>query len=623
MCGIGGLWFLNGQPVERSLLDGMAALLSRRGPDGQGIHCDGSLGLAHARLAILDRSEAGCQPMTDAEGRYHITYNGEIYNFLELRTELESFGCRFRSDTDTEVVLAAYAQWGEACQLRFNGVWAFAIWDSLERRLFLSRDRFGVRPLHYRRTPTSFSFASEMKAFLAVDDFAADLDPAVTARAIIDFGAIEGTEDCLFQGVRRLCGGHSLTVEASGRISITRWWNTALHVRRLAGSEDDLTAQFRDLFFDACRIRMRSDVPLATALSGGLDSSAVHAVIAALGRQASTGAERRAPDWQTAFIAGFGNSPYDERSYAEAMVGKAGTIARIREMQASEAAEICDRVFFDTEDIYDILTGPWLIYREMRRNGFAVSLDGHGGDELLAGYHHYYHAALASREPPLDAAELRGTVETMTVPALHGRPALPPLPDKRTVLTVEAAKAAYPNAAAPEELAGWDMMTRMMYGDFHTRVLPSILRNFDRASMAHGVEIRAPFMDWRLVCFCFGLPIRAKIRDGYSKAILRRAIGDLLPDEVRTRKSKMGFVSPTEDWISGPLLPYIMDWVGSRDFLDSPIWDGKAVRTIMEDAVRLGQPHMLRWGWEFINAARIQATFRDWRTRAPSAEMIA
>lgn len=612
MCGIGGLWFFDGRPMKAGVLESMAALLGRRGPDGQGTYRDGGLGLVHSRLAILDPSPAGRQPMTDTGGRYHITYNGEIYNFLELRAELAGLGYRFRSDTDTEVILAAYSQWGEACLLRFNGVWAFAIWDSLDRRLFLSRDRFGVRPLHYRHTGTSFAFASEMKAFLPLDDFTADLDPAVTARAIADFGAVEGTEECLFHGVRRLCGGHSLTVDASGRMRVTRWWNTADHVRRRDGEDDDLVEQFRELFFDACRLRMRSDVPVATALSGGLDSSAVHAVVATLGRQARSAAERCAPDWQTAFIAGFGDSPYDERRYAQAVIDKAGTVGRLHDVDAAEAVAACDRIFFDTEDIYDILTGPWLIYREMRRNGFSVSLDGHGGDELLAGYHHYYHGALASQAPPVDGGELRRTLDGMTVPALHARPAPSPLPDKRSMLKVAPDKAIYPNAAAPGELAGWDSMTRAMYGDFHTRILPSILRNFDRVSMAHGVEIRAPFMDWRLVCFCFGLPIGSKIRDGYSKAILRRALGDLLPQEVVTRTSKMGFVSPIEDWLTGPLLPYILDCASSRDFLESAIWDGPAVRGVLEDAARRSQPHLLRWGWEFINASRVQAIFKSW-----------
>jgi asparagine synthase (glutamine-hydrolysing) len=444
----------------------------------------------------------------------------------------------------------------------------------------------------------------------------------VTARAVMDYGSIEGTEDCLFQGLRRLCGGHCLTVEASGQVHVERWWNTIEHVRAVSDEGDPVQA-FRELFFDACRIRMRSDVPLATALSGGLDSSAVHAVIASLGRRSGAREDRRAPDWQTAFIAGFPDSPYDERTYAHSVIEKVGTRGYVYEIDPLAAVEFADQIFFDAEDVYDILTGPWLIYREMRRNGFSVSLDGHGGDELLAGYHHYYQYALSSREPPLPVSELQATLEPMLVPAVHARPIPSPYPDKRTFLQVAPNAAVYRNAAAPGELAGWDIMRRTMYEDFHTRVLPSILRNFDRTSMAHGVEIRAPFMDWRLVCFCFGLPIRNKVRDGYSKAILRQAIGDLLPDQVTKRKSKMGFVSPIEEWLAGPLLGYMMDCVNSRSFLESPIWHGGNVRTVLERAARRNEPHLLRWGWEFINAARVQATFRERRPRLGEPDMVA
>lgn len=611
MCGISGIWNLDGRPVERRRLTAMNGLLAHRGPDGEGIHCDGSLGLGHTRLSILDLSDAGHQPMSCAGGRYWITYNGEIYNFLELRRELAGLGHRFHSDSDTEVLLAAYVQWGPDCQWRLNGAWAFAIWDSVERRLFLSRDRFGVRPLHYRHDGRSFAFASEMKAFLALDGFVPELDPAVAARAILDPGAVEGTEDCLFRGIRRLVGGHCLTVAADGTVTLRRWWNTAEHIaERTADDEAAQAEALRETFFDACRLRMRSDVPLATALSGGLDSSAVHATVAALGRGATTEA-RRTRAWQTAFVASFPDTAYDERTHAQAVVAAAGTRAVVRPLDPLEALGTADRIFFDTEDIYDILAAPWLLYREMRRNGFTVSMDGHGGDELLAGYHHYYHHALAYAAPPLPAEELRTTVERMTVPEIHGHPASPPCPDRRAFLTAEPGPAVYPNGAAGGELMDRDTMTRNMYADFHKRVLPTILRNFDRCSMAHGVEIRAPFLDWRVVCLCFSLPVRAKVRDGRSKAVLRRAMEGLLPPSILNRTEKMGFVSPLEDWLAGPLRQFLLDGVHSAAFLGSPIWDGLAVRGVVDRGDRRNHKHWLRWGWEFLNACRIEALFRE------------
>lgn len=629
MCGIAGIWNLDGRSLPDRQLVALTRQLRHRGPDGQGAWRDGTLGLSHTRLAILDLSESGHQPMgygAMAGGcRWWITYNGEIYNFIELRRELEAAGHRFRTGTDTEVVLAAYAQWGEDCQTRFNGAWSFAIWDREERKLFLSRDRFGVRPLHYWHDGRCFAFASEMKAFLALDGFSPVLDPGVAARAIVDCTTIEGTQDCLFQGIRRLVGGHCLTVDASGRMILRRWWNTARHIAARPGneSEDAQAEALRELLLDACRLRLRSDVPMASALSGGLDSSVVHAMVARCGRDYA-GAERRPQSWQTAFIASFPGVAWDERSHAEAVVAHSGTRANILDIEPSSALDLTDRLLFDGEDLYDHLAAPWLLYREMSRQGFRVSLDGHGGDELLAGYPHYYRHALAHDVPALPAAELQETLEGMTGGAGSSSPGTPELPGRLAFLNVEPTPAVFPNAAVGEELAGRDSMTRNMYADFHKHVLPTILRNFDRCSMAHGVEIRAPFLDWRVVCLCFALPIRSKVRGGFSKAVLRRAARGLLPEQIVTRRSKVGFASPLEDWLAGPLRPLLLDSLSSRSFLDSPLWQGPAIRDVALTAARQDDRAGLRWTWDFMVVNRVEQIFRQkWteaRSTAPSEE---
>ncbi|MFO7630885.1 MAG: asparagine synthase (glutamine-hydrolyzing), partial [Caldilinea sp.] len=299
MCGICGIWNFERRPILDGEIGVMAATLAHRGPDGQGILCEGDLALGHRRLAILDLSPAGHQPMSYAAGRYWITYNGEIYNFLELRAELAANGYDFRSNSDTEVILAAYDAWGPKCLLRFNGMWAFAIWDRQQRALFLSRDRFGIKPLFYLIQDGRFAFASELKAFYALEGFRSEINWPVFKAELLDLHSQEGGENTLLKGVRRLRPGHYAVVSA-GQVRLVRWWRTLDHLVAVPRRFDDQVLQFRELFEDACRLRMRSDVPIGTSLSGGLDSSSVVSTLAHVARQ---GGERLPADWQRAFIA--------------------------------------------------------------------------------------------------------------------------------------------------------------------------------------------------------------------------------------------------------------------------------------------------------------------------------
>jgi asparagine synthase (glutamine-hydrolysing) len=292
MCGIAGIWQLDGQRVERTTIERFISALAHRGPDGEGVlkEDEGRLALAHRRLAILDLSAAGDQPMRSPSGRYDITYNGEIYNFLELRAELEQHGFRFRSDSDTEVILAAFERWGPDCLPRFNDMWSFAIWDRLWRSLFLARDRFGVKPLYVLIGARRFAFASELKAFLHLDGF----DPVAETQALQARLAGNFSDHVLLRGVESVPPGHYLEVTTKGTRR-RRWWNTLDH---LVSVPQDLATQaeeFRELLFDACRLRVRSDVPVATSLSGGLDSSSVLCSLAAA--QNRRVSDRLAPEW--------------------------------------------------------------------------------------------------------------------------------------------------------------------------------------------------------------------------------------------------------------------------------------------------------------------------------------
>ena len=523
MCGITGILNFR-DSVNPEDLDHFTDALVHRGPDGRGTFIEGPIGLGHRRLSILDLSDAGKCPMSygEADGkRFWITYNGEIYNFLELRSELRTLGYKFKTETDTEVILASYEQWGKDCLLRFNGMWAFAIWDSLEKKLFIARDRFGIKPLCYAATPDRFIFASEMKAFLALKEFPVILNGDIIPQIIQNTAACEGTIDQTpMRGVRRLPAGHWIAVNSNGSYFVQKWWETADHIPQVPERYEDQVDQFRELFMEAVRIRMRSDVPVGTCLSGGLDSSAVASSMAWLHRSSANDALERCPkDWQQTFIATFPGSKIDEQEYADEVVRHINAKPHYWVFDEKDALNHIVDFVWSMEDIYGGIGVPaWCLYRELRRNKVVVSLDGHGGDELLGGYTWY-----------LD----------------------------------------------------WPMnqVNQNLYKDFHYGVLPAILRNFDRCSMAHGIEVRMPFMDWRLVTFVFGLLPEAKIGGGFTKRILRDSMDGIMPEKVLRRVSKIGFNSPMIEWFNGGMRPLIEEVVNHKLWVESPFWDGSGLRT--------------------------------------------
>lgn len=391
MCGIVGIWNFNSSKTTDSQLNVFTDSLAHRGPDQRGKFRDNdsNLCLGHRRLAILDLSKTGRQPMSYANGRYTIVHNGEVYNYLEIKAELEGLGHNFRGTSDTEVILAAYAQWGRQCLYRFNGMWAFAIWDKSEKTLFISRDRFGVKPLHYYYDSQKFAFASEAKSFLALDWFKPVFDRSAVARALNRIGELEVTEDCLWSGIKKLMGGHNLTLRPGAPPQITRWWSTLDNLVDAPERFDKQAEKFRELFFDACKIRMRSDVSVGAALSGGLDSSSIFCATSQINELSKeTGATKKNI---TAFVASYEGTILDERKYAEEVLRFTGNSSVIKGMDIFEGIEHFKTILFDFEEIYDQFTSPWLIYQKMRKSGIVVSLEGHGGDELVAGYYHSPH----------------------------------------------------------------------------------------------------------------------------------------------------------------------------------------------------------------------------------------
>jgi len=661
MCGIVGILNRNGSPVNQQNLDQFTDSLAHRGPDGRGTYIDKNscLGLGHRRLKILDLSESGRQPMSFGDGRYWITYNGEVYNFLELRRELEKFGHQFFSESDTEVILASYVQWGEDCQYKFNGMWAFAIWDTEDRKLFISRDRFGVKPLYYLYDEKHFIFASELKAFMALPP---GLKPDFDLRMVALMSNLESVEKTLLNGVKILNGGHSLILRQSGSPNIKKWWDTCEHLVDVPVPFVEQVAQYKEIFYDACKIRMRSDVPIGTALSGGVDSSAVHCTIADISSGSSNNM-RRATDWQRAFMLNFTDTSHSEKNYAEKVISHTGATPIYKELPISSITpEMLMSSIFSLEAIQNCEPhiGPWLIYKEMKKHGVSVSIDGHGGDETVSGYHHHPKHALKDALWPWQLRRwnevqsvLRGLYSTGFPSAVT--PAVPThLEIIKDIVSPNAGRitrmlqhfpemyslirTAYrwlrsmkknmnyfakddwllthpgsPLGLKPErnKMPHFDNLNSALYHEFHYGCLPTFHRNYDRQSMSHGVEIRAPFLDWRLVTYSFSLPSNAKLGGGYTKRILREAMHGVLPDSIRNRKNKIGFASPMVEWYQNSLKDFVLDSINSQEFLESNIWNGQLIRNYTEACYKKKEYKNATKSWQFIQTMILMRMFRE------------
>ncbi len=565
--------------------------MSHRGPDGYGEWCSPEASFGHRRLAILDLSEHGRQPMVSEDGRYVLIFNGEIYNFVELRTELERLGHGFQSECDAEVLLAAFMEWREGCLDRFNGMWAFAIWDKVGRSLFLARDRFGIKPLFYCFLPGKrFAFASEMKAlFPLLDRVRPNVSLVRDHRRIF---AYEATDECVIEGIKRFPMAHYGYYE-NGNLETRRWWCTLDHLPEVSQHYQEQVEQFRELFTHACRLRMRSDVPLGTALSGGLDSSATISTMAHIAR--TGGDKRMGKDWQHAFIASFPGTPLDETDYALKVTKHIGIDATVVEIDPTEAVGKLEEYYYLFEDLYITSPIPFMLtYGAIKQHGISVTLDGHGADELFGGYNFDYLEAL--KDAGLNLNAVRNVLDAYYSSTALGSQArkLPPkilfwfeyyLSHVARHLVQRPSVAKSRMDSGHPCWRGLDHLNRRLYASFHETILPTLLRNYDRYSMANGVEIRMPFMDYRLVAFAFALPWSSKIRQGNSKCIIRDGVAPFMPHEVAYRKTKVGFNSPVVDWMKGPLKEYMLDLISSRDFLQCELVDAQRAAQVVKHVI--------------------------------------
>jgi asparagine synthase (glutamine-hydrolysing) len=609
MCGIAGVLDRSGAPISVDALRRMGDVIAHRGPDGAGEWADGRIGLVNRRLAIMDPTPRGDMPMS--RGDLHITYNGELYNFHELKAILARRGHRFHTRTDTEVILAAYEEWGAECVRRFNGMFAFAIWDARHERLFLARDRYGVKPLYYVHRPDgTLIFGSEIKALLPALGSRPDLNREV----LPDFLANHAPsgEATLFAGIMRLAPGHTLTWQ-DGRISIRQYWDVPVANSSEApppGSraERALIGEFRERFTEAVRLRLMSDVPLGMFLSGGIDSAAITATMATLVQEPIR-----------TFSVAFAEREANELEYARLVATAYRTEHRETLVSPVEFfAELPRLVWHEDEPIAHPSSVALYFVSRLAARHVKVVLTGEGSDETLAGYNRYrvteYNARLGALYrrcvPRVARHGLRRALEGLPVTsrlrqraartflmrgadldelyfdnfAVFGRAAQRELlsPELRVQLAPVDPYAAYHSALA--RVRGRPLLSQLLYADVKT-YLHELLMKQDQMSMAASIESRVPFLDHPLTEWVAALPQTMKLRGTTTKWILRQAMQGKLPAPTLERR-KMGFPVPVGSWLRGPWRPLLSEYVTGPRARARGFFEGSAVDRLVNEHVR-------------------------------------
>jgi asparagine synthase (glutamine-hydrolysing) len=595
MCGICGQFNLDHKPVDPTSIEAMNSAIGHRGPDSAGVHVDGPIGLGHRRLSIIDLSAAGRQPMYNDDGSMCIVFNGEIYNFEELEKELACPGVRFRSRSDTEVLLRLYERHGAACLEKLRGMFAFAVWDSRRGELFLARDRIGIKPLYYYQDDDTFLFASEMKAILQSGDVPRELNHNGLL-TYFTFGH-SVAPDTILLGVKKLLPGHFM-VRTATESRITKYWDIDGIEQRRGVDEEEATTEVRRLLEDAVRSHMVSDVPVGAFLSGGIDSSAA---VAFMTRHSSAPIKTFAVGFD---VGGYYNELDDARRIAHRFETNHHEMI-VRELDLVELLNRLVRQY--DEPFADAANLPTLIISEFARQHVKVVLSGEGGDEVFGGYRRYY-AELVSRYYRVIPALLRDRVirklvrPTPRFRRLHKAVETMGItePDVRyghwlCTFTSEA-KAELFSTSVQEQLDGfdhfwhyrdyynrnprWDTLNRILYTDLKTWLPDTYLEKLDKATMAVSLEGRVPFLDHHLVEYAFSLHGELKLRGRTTKWILKEALKGVLPDST-LYKPKHGFAVPLDEWFRGGLKSFVSESLLDGSIRSSGLFDMRYIERII------------------------------------------
>jgi len=639
MCGFAGIFHYSdlSKEVDAQICQRMTDSLAHRGPDDSGVFFSGPITLGHRRLSILDLSERGKQPMADDTKQCWIVFNGEIYNFRELRSLLESKGRRFRSETDTEVILQAYLEWGIEAVHRLNGMFAFAIWDSVRKRLWLARDPVGIKPLFYYADGKTLRFGSEIKAILA--------DPAVARQP--DLAAIDSflsfsytpAPRTGFVGIKQLLPGHSLLVE-NGQVKISSYYRMPYPDSPPNLSEADAIELLRQELKAAIRRQMVSDVPLGAFLSGGIDSSAV-----VWGMRGGNGAKVRT------FCIGFDEPTFDESPFAREVAQILGAEFTSEVLHPSVADLLPILVSHAEEPFADASMIPLFILSQMTRKHVTVALSGDGGDELLAGYDTYRASRFAPTYRLIPGALRRNLIAPLvqSLPISRNKYGFSmlarrfvsgaeqgPLRDHcswRQIFTLQEKGLLYSSymrnavngddpiddyASTLSDTPDWlSPLEQQLHMDFRFHLANDMLVKVDRMSMAHSLEVRVPLLDLEMIRACLRIPADFKLRGHQTKYILRRCLDGILPGRI-LRRRKAGFVLPLEAWFRGPLLPVLLEYV-NHDFLKKcGLFRSSMVEHIIQAHVQGKQDH----AYQLFTLLVLAVWWRIWIDRSQPMQCI-
>ncbi|KQV78003.1 asparagine synthase [Nocardioides sp. Root122] len=609
MCGICGVVVTDGPPPDRELVTRMIGRLRHRGPDGSGLYLDDQAALGHTRLAIID-TEGGAQPLCNEDGTLWISFNGEIFNYVELGDELRRRGHRFRTHSDTEVIVHAWEEWGEDCFTRFNGQWALALWDSRERRLVLSRDRLGVRPLFFTRDAHRIAFASEVKALMADPEVPRELDPVGLDQVLTYWSTV--APRTVFRGIEQLEPGHVAVLDRDG-FRRRPYWSADFPARGAEPGQDveENARELRERIVEAARLRfLRSDVPVGAYLSGGIDSSITAAVIA-----------RYTDAPLHTFSLRFADAEYDEGVHQQRMVAQLGAQHQDITVSPADVAEVFPDVVLHTETPI-LRTAPaplFLLSRLVRQNGYKVVVTGEGADEVLAGYDIFREGrvrAFWARDPgsttrdravellypwmannpgqaPAFARSFFGQDLDPDDPAISHRPRWASTSAVKGMLAPglldEVVRGAGDDVLAllPPQSASWDPLSRAQWLEM-TTLLPGYILSSqgDRMLMANSVEGRFPFLDKDVIAFANQLPARHKLNGLDEKHLLKLAFEDLVPEEIRRRPKQPYRAPDTASFFTDTPPDWLGDVTSPAAVADAGVFNPRAVQGLLTKAAR-------------------------------------
>ncbi len=606
MCGIFGIAQAKHNPIDLTKVQCATTAMRHRGPDDEGyllvntgsgrvVTCGGpdtdpglslpsltdftgeafDLALGFRRLAIMDLSPAGHQPMASQDGRYWIDFNGEVYNFVELRQELSSYGHRFRSGSDTEVILAAYQQWGPACVQRFNGMWAFAILDLPQQKLFCSRDRMGIKPFHYFFDGEHFAFSSEIKPLLQIPF----IPKKINERAVYEYlayAAVEYCDETFFAQIMNLLPGYSLTLDLRAHtLDIQPYYQPKFTINEKL-TLPEAAAEFRRLLTDSVRVHLRSDVEVGSCLSGGLDSSSLVCLMQQMLR------EEDKSHIQHTFSSHFEEKEANELEYMQTVIKATGVQAHFTYPKPADLLHDLEQLVWHQEEPFGSTSifAQWSVFKLVHEHKIKVMLDGQGADEMLGGYiplTKYFFQELRAKgqyglllremwqhrqlyqSPWSDLVPRRvQNIVKRFLPSAGGQLIAPKVDWLSPRLTqAYGGQSLYLANSQQNPFGAQAPFSNVLYQLTFLNNLQSLLKYEDRNSMAFSVEARVPFLDYRLVEFVFQLPSTVKVQGGFTKRVMREAMAGILPEKIRWRVGKLGFATPEQTWEQNVLQPLI------------------------------------------------------------------